>query len=90
MCLTVVVGLERLSGAAIPYRFGRLCRTVGVQIARGLLLCYLGKVELSLFDLAAELVEALGPVGTVLLEVGQGFNGELYILRDGRGLGAPP
>jgi len=88
MCLTVVVGLERLGGAAIPHGFGR--RTVGVQVTRGLLLRYLGKVELPLFDLAAELVESLGPVGTVLLKVGQGLNGELYILRDCRGTGAPP
>lgn len=90
MCLPVVIRLERLGGAAVPHGFGRLRLAIWVQTARRLLLCDLGQVQLSLFDLAAELVESLGPVGAVLLEVGQGLDGELYVLRDGRGLGAPP
>lgn len=55
-----------------------------------MLLCDLGQVELPLFYLTAKLVQPLGPVGAVLLEVGQGLDGELYILRDGRGMGTPP
>lgn len=90
MCLAVVVGFERLCGTAVPHGFGRLGAAIGVQAARGLLLCDLGKVELPLFDLAAEVVESPGPVGAVLLEVGQGLDGKLYVLRDGRGVGSPP
>lgn len=74
VCLAIVLGLQRLSGATASH---------SLFLARRVLFCKLGEINLPLVDLATQFVQSLCPVGAVRGEVVQGFEGELDILWDG-------
>lgn len=75
MGLPIILRLERLSRAAVPPQR---------SVAGGLLLGELGEVDLALVDLVTQLVKALRPIRTVGVEVVEGLEGKLDVLRDAR------